>query len=74
MDDLERKFRDLPIENRVLKNLPVDAEFRKLYRPAAVPSKLFGGAEAICFFAAESFLRTRASSELLVLSYREVGL
>jgi hypothetical protein len=73
-DYLERKFRDLPIENRVLKNLPADPEFRELYRPAAVPKRLLGGTEALCFFAKESFLRKRAPSELLMLSYREVGL
>jgi len=65
----------LPIENRVLKNLPADPEFRGLYRPAAVPSKLLGGTDALCFFAKESFLRARASSgQILPLSYREVGL
>jgi hypothetical protein len=65
----------LLIESRVLKNLPADPEFRKLYRPAAVPSKLLGGSDALCFFAKDSFLRTRASSaQILPLSYREVGL
>jgi len=74
-DQLDKKFRDLPMEYRVLKNLPSDDEFRALYRPAAVPSKMPGSTDALCFFVKESFLTKKISSgEILGLSYREVGL
>lgn len=74
-DHLEKKFRNLPIEYRVLKDLHRDAEFRELYRPAAVPSKLLGKTDMLCFFVKESFLSQRISpGEIVGLSYRDVGL
>jgi len=74
-DELEKKFRNLPIEYRVLKDLHRDAEFRELYRPAAVSSKLLGRTNMLCFFVKESFLAKRNSpGEIVGLSYRDVGL